>query len=181
VERVSRISRQILSFHRESTVHVEVDLVHLMEDVLALNKRELLDRDLQIVRDWKDKVTVYAFPAQLRQVFSNLIRNAIEASARGAEIRIRISRRTLHRKPTECGARITVADKGVGIASQNLHKVFDAFFTTKDLKGTGVGLWLSSTIVQEHRGRIQLRSSTQAERSGTCVSVLLPEGGSSPD
>jgi two-component system NtrC family sensor kinase len=45
------------------------------------------------------------------------------------------------------------------------------------LKGTGIGLWLSSTIVQEHRGRIQIRSNTQEKRSGTCLSVLLPERG----
>jgi two-component system, NtrC family, sensor kinase len=177
VERVSRISRQILSFHRESTEQVAVNLSDLMEDVLALNNRELVDRRLRIVKEWKGQIAIHAFPAQLRQVFSNLIRNAIEASHRGGEIRIRISRCILYREPRESGARVTICDTGVGIHPQNLHKVFDAFFTTKELKGTGVGLWLSSTIVQEHRGRIQIRSSTQAKRSGTCLSVLLPERG----
>lgn len=177
LERVSRISRQILSFHRESSVQVAVDLCDLMEDVLALNNRELVDRRLSVVKEWKAQVIVHAFPAQLRQVFSNVIRNAIEASGRGAAIRIRISKCTLYREPSEPGARVTISDSGVGIHSQNLPKVFDAFFTTKDLKGTGVGLWLSSTIVQEHRGRIQLKSSTQANHSGTCLSILLPERG----
>jgi two-component system, NtrC family, sensor kinase len=175
VERVSRISRQILSFHRESTEQVAVNLSDLLEDVLALNNRELVDRRLRIVKEWKGKVIIHAFPAQLRQVFSNVIRNAIEASHRGSEIRIRITRCMLYREPREPGARVTISDTGVGIGPQNRHKVFDAFFTTKELKGTGVGLWLSSAIVQEHRGRIQLRSSTQPKRSGTCLSVLLPE------
>jgi two-component system NtrC family sensor kinase len=177
VERVSRISRQILSFHRESTEQVAVDLSDLLEDVLALNNRELIDRRLRVVKEWKGPVTIHAFPAQLRQVFSNLIRNAIEASYRGAVIRIRISRCVVYREPREPGARVTISDTGVGIHPQNRHKVFDAFFTTKELKGTGIGLWLSSTIVQEHRGRIQIRSNTQEKRSGTCLSVLLPERG----
>jgi signal transduction histidine kinase len=177
VQRVSRIARQILSFHREASAPLAVDLVELMEDVLALNNRDVVDKNLCIVKEWKGPVTINGFPAQLRQVFSNLIRNAIEASERDAKIRIRISRCTLYREPREPGARVTISDNGVGILSENLHKVFDAFFTTKELKGSGIGLWLSSTIIQEHRGRIQLRSRTQAKRSGTCLSVILPETG----
>ena len=69
---------------------------------------------------------------------------------------------------------MTVADSGIGIAKENIARVFDAFFTTKELKGTGVGLWLSSTIVQEHGGRIQLKTSVRPDRTGTSISVLLP-------
>jgi two-component system, NtrC family, sensor kinase len=175
VQRVSRIARQILTFHREAAAPVVLDLAELMEDVLALNNREVVDNNLDIVKDWEGSITIHGFPAQLRQVFSNLIRNAIEASGKNARIRIRISRCHLYREPQGRGARVTVADNGVGIPAANLHKIFDAFFTTKELKGSGIGLWLSSTIVQEHGGRIQLRSSTQPARSGTCVSVILPE------
>jgi signal transduction histidine kinase len=176
VQRVSRITRQILSFHRESFAPIVVDLAELMEDVLALNNREVVDKNLNVVKEWAGPVTVQGFPAQLRQVFSNLIRNAIEASERRAKIRIKISRCTLYREPQVRGARVTISDDGIGIARENLYKIFDAFFTTKELKGSGVGLWLSSTIVQEHGGRIQIRSSTGQKRSGTCLSVLLPEG-----
>ncbi len=88
-----------------------------------------------------------------------------------------MSKGTLYREPRERGARVTISDDGVGILPENLQKIFDAFFTTKELKGSGIGLWLSSTIVQEHRGRIQLRSSTNPNRSGTCLSVTLPEAG----
>jgi two-component system NtrC family sensor kinase len=176
VERVSRIARQILSFHRESATPVLVDLSELMDDVLALNNRDIIERHLNIFKQWEGPVTIHGFPAQLRQVFSNLIRNAIEASNAGDTIRVRISRSVLYREPRERGARITISDNGAGIAPENLAKVFDAFFTTKELRGSGIGLWLSSAIVQEHRGLIKLRSSTQPSRSGTCVSVLLPEG-----
>jgi two-component system, NtrC family, sensor kinase len=178
VARVSRIARQILSFHRESATQVLVDLSELMEDVLALNNRDILEKRLKIVKQWEGPVTIHGFPAQLRQVFSNLIRNAIEASHAGEKIQVRISRRALYREPREPGARVTISDQGVGIAPENLARVFDAFFTTKELRGSGVGLWLSLSIVLQHRGLIRLRSSTNPSHSGTCVSVLLPEGSS---
>jgi two-component system, NtrC family, sensor kinase len=180
VQRVSRITRQILSFHREAAAPLVVDLAELMEDVLALNNREVVDKNLQVIKEWQEPVKIQAFPAQLRQVFSNLVRNAIEASHRYAKIRIKISKCTLYREPREPGARVTISDDGVGIQPENLHKIFDAFFTTKELKGSGIGLWLSATIVQEHRGQIQLRSSTKPGRSGTCLSVILPEAGAQP-
>lgn len=175
VSRVSRIARQILSFNRESGTPIEVKLSELLEDVLAVHNRELVDKNLQVVRDFDESVRVQAFPAQLRQVFLNLVRNAIEASHRDTKIRIKISGCTIYRGKRQQGARITVSDCGVGIPRENLRKVFDAFFTTKELKGTGVGLWLSSTIVQEHGGRIQIKSSTYPKASGTCVSVVLPQ------
>ena len=109
VERVSRIARQILSFHRESATQVPVDLSELMEDVLALNNRDIFERHLKIVKQWESPVTIRGFPAQLRQVFSNLIRNAIEASDAGATIRVRISKSVLYREP-----------KGAGSSSHNL-------------------------------------------------------------
>jgi two-component system, NtrC family, sensor kinase len=174
VARVSRISRQILSFHRESAAPIHVDLGSLIDDVLALNNRALLEKELVVDREWTSEVLVEGFPAQLRQVFSNIVRNAIDASLTGGRIRIRVTPTVLMRDVKEPAARISVVDNGVGIPKKNLEKIFDAFFTTKELKGTGVGLWLSSTIVHEHRGQIQIRSSDEVGRSGTCISVLLP-------
>jgi two-component system, NtrC family, sensor kinase len=174
VSRVSRIARQILAFNRESKETTPVRLFELLEDVLALNNRALLANNLQIEKDWDESIVIHGFPAQLRQVFSNLLRNAIEASPSGGTIRVKIS--GCHSRPKAPGqtARVTFADRGVGIARENLKRVFEAFFTTKELKGSGIGLWLSNTIVQEHRGRIQVRSSIRPPVTGTCVSVLLP-------
>ena len=174
VERVSRISRQILSFHRDSAAPVEVELGHLMDDVLALANRDLVNKKLSVRREWDGVTVIDAFPAQLRQVFSNIIRNAIEASPQEAQIRVSISSCKIFSRGSAPGVRVTICDAGPGIPRNNLSRIFEAFFTTKELKGTGVGLWLSSTIVQEHGGRIQVRSSTLPQRSGTCISVLLP-------
>lgn len=174
LERVSRISRQILSFNRESSSPVEIRVSEIIEDVLALNNRAVVDKTLQIEREWKGSLFIHGFPAQLRQVFSNLVRNAIEASLPGGQVRVRISASKLRRHLERSAVRITIADRGVGIPPENIKRIFDAFFTTKDLKGSGVGLWLSSSIVHEHGGHLRVRSSTQPSRSGTCMSVVLP-------
>jgi signal transduction histidine kinase len=171
LSRVSRIARQILSFNRESAMAVPANVADLLEDVLALNNRALAEKQLRIKKDWEGSYVVCGFPAQLRQVFSNLIRNAIEASFTGKEIRLRISGMTRWGEPA---VRVTIHDHGIGIPNQARKQIFDAFFTTKELKGSGIGLWLSANIVQEHRGRIQVRSSTAAANPGTCVSVILP-------
>jgi signal transduction histidine kinase len=172
--RVSRIARQILSFNRESSVPVEVRVNEIMEDVLALNNRAVVEKGLRIEQEWETPPSIQGFPSQLRQVFSNLLRNAIEASFRDGKIKIRISATRLGRHFEQPAVRVIIADQGVGIPVENMKRIFDAFFTTKDLKGSGVGLWLSSSIVHEHRGHLRVRSNTLPPRSGTCISVVLP-------
>lgn len=174
VARVSRIAKQILTFHRESNTPVWVDLGSLIEDVLALNNRALAEKDLGVSKEWKAQLGIEGFPAQLRQVFLNILQNAVDASPKGSLIRIRMTSIQTTDASQEPAVRVIVADSGVGIAKENRGKVFDAFFTTKELKGTGIGLWLSSSIVQEHGGRIQIKSSTHPNKSGTSVSVKLP-------
>jgi signal transduction histidine kinase len=146
--------------------------------VLALNNRSIVAKSLVIEKEWDETVVVRGFPAQLRQVFSNLLQNAIEASQSGKKIRLRISGPHLGHAENSF-ARISFADYGGGIPKDHIDRVFEAFFTTKELKGSGIGLWLSNTIVQEHQGRIQVKSCTRSSRSGTCVSVLLPRDASS--
>lgn len=174
LSRVSRISRQILSFNRESSLPVLVNVCEIVDDVLALNNRGIVDRGIEINKKWQHELCVEGFPAQLRQVFSNLVRNALEASASGGSVCIKVSQSRFSGGQRAPAVRVTIADHGVGIPLENKPRIFEAFFTTKDLKGSGVGLWLSSTIVNEHGGRLQVRSSTQPSRSGTCMSVLLP-------
>jgi signal transduction histidine kinase len=174
LSRVSRIVRQILSFNRESSSPVPVHLYELLEDVLALNNRAIVEKNLQVIKHWNEATVIHGYPAQLRQVFSNLLRNAVEASSPGKRICLRISACHQWSKQKEPSARITFSDEGVGIPTRNVDRIFEAFFTTKELKGSGVGLWLSSTIIQEHQGHIQVRSSTRPGQSGTCISVLLP-------
>jgi two-component system NtrC family sensor kinase len=172
--RVARITRQILSFNRESSSPVEILISEIIEDVLALTNRAILDKQLRVKTEWDASLRIHGFPAQLRQVFSNVVRNAIEASFAGGELRIRTSDSALGRGQREPAVRVTIADRGLGIPRESLGRIFDAFYTTKDLKGSGVGLWLSSTIIHEHGGRIRVRSCTNPGRSATCISIVIP-------
>jgi len=117
---------------------------------------------------------IEGYPAQLRQVFSNLLRNAVEASEPGNRLVLKVSHCSRWSDGRELAARVSFADEGVGIPAENIERIFEAFFTTKELRGSGIGLWLSNSIIQEHRGRIQVRSCTRKTASGTCMSVLLP-------
>ncbi len=174
VQRVSRITRQILSFHRESAFVIPIEIGELLEDVLALSNRAIIEKHIEVQKEWNSTQAVYGFPAQLRQVFSNLLRNSIDASPVGTRILLRSSDIIHWGALQERAVRVTFSDQGSGIPQANLTRIFEAFFTTKGLKGSGVGLWLSATIVQEHRGKIQIRSCTHAPRSGTCFSIVLP-------
>ncbi len=95
VARVSRIARQILSFHRDTASPISVNISALLEDVLALNNRGIEEKHLRVRQEGDRTISVNGFPAQLRQVFSNLVRNAIEASEDGMEIRIKVSHASL--------------------------------------------------------------------------------------
>jgi len=176
LERVARITKQILSFNRESSKPIAIRVGQIIEDVLALNNRAVVEKRLRIRTELDATVPIGGFPAQLRQVFSNLIRNAIEASFPDGEIRIRTSESKFWYGTAAPAVRISIADQGIGIPRENITRIFDAFFTTKDLKGSGIGLWLCSNIVREHGGSIRVRSTDQPSRSGTCLSVLLPAG-----
>jgi len=117
---------------------------------------------------------ILCFEGEIRQVLSNLISNAIDAIP-GAGGRLLIRSRSGHEWSTDrSGLVITIADTGCGMNSATLKKIFDPFFSTKDIGGTGLGLWISSEIVQRHQGSLRVRSSTRANQCGTVFTLFLP-------
>jgi signal transduction histidine kinase len=84
--------------------------------------------------------------------------------------------RYAHDHANVLGLRITIADNGAGIAPENMSRIFEPFFSTKETKGTGLGLWVSQGIVQKHGGEIRLRSSKHTDHHGTCFVIFLPVG-----
>jgi signal transduction histidine kinase len=147
----------------------------LIEEVLSVYGRKLEEKNIQVDKHFGDVDELRAFPSELRQVFSNLVFNAVEALPEGGKVSIRV-RRAIGKlgKP---GIRITVADNGSGIAPENMPRIFEPFFTTKASKGTGLGLWVSHGIVHKHEGTIRARSSIDVLRHGTCFTVFLPYTG----
>jgi signal transduction histidine kinase len=117
---------------------------------------------------------VRGFPGELRQVFLNLISNAIQAMASGGTLRLRVADAT-DPETQRRGIAISVIDTGNGIRPQDAEHLFQPFFTTKSAKGTGLGLWISKGIVQKYEGRIAFRSvHGSGGRACTCFRVFLP-------
>jgi signal transduction histidine kinase len=169
--RIARVTKQSLSFHRDSERAIAIDVGELVAEVVSLFERPAARRRVRLALSRESAVNVCGFPGQLSQVFGNLIRNATEAAPPGSQVAVRV--RSIHRGGNK-GARITIHDCGPGISEAIRDKLFDPFFTTKDLKGSGLGLWVSKTLVVKHQGTIRFRSSTSTHKTGTTFEVYLP-------
>ena len=174
LNRISRITKQTLSFHRDTTMPVEVSVSDLMENVLDLYRAQIVEKEIDLQKRFESHGSIKAFPGQIRQVFSNLIANALDASQVRGKLVIHIYNSQSWRGIALKGARIVICDNGTGIIAENRKRIFDAFFTTKEQKGSGLGLWLSLGIVNAHHGVIRVRSSHNPKGHGSCFSVFLP-------
>jgi signal transduction histidine kinase len=110
----------------------------------------------------------------MRQVFLNLIGNAIEAMPDGGILSIRLYSSVDYRNGFSPGFRVSVFDSGTGIDPGHKRKIFEPFFSTKNTKGTGLGLWVTRGIVQKHEGSLHFRSIFSGDRALTCFSVFIP-------
>jgi len=176
--RISRVTKQTLSFHRDTRAPEAIDVGNLVADVVDLFQKSAVTRHIRVAFDSRPTLTIYGYPGQLGQVFGNLVRNAAEAAPPDSEISVRV--RPVHRGGRE-GARVTVHDRGNGIPDNVRKLMFDPFFTTKELRGSGLGLWVSRNLVMKHHGTIRFRSSTRPQCSGTTFEVFLPVGGLTPE
>jgi PAS domain S-box-containing protein len=177
--RVTHISRAMLGLYRESRAPVPVDLKEIIEDILLLMDHRFQELNVTVRSELPGAIIVDAFPAELRQVFTNLITNAAEASHVGGEVRISASplpagiNSSGQKVPS--GALVVIADNGTGISKDVMPQLFQPFFTTKGERGTGLGLWVSRGIIHKHGGTIDLTSETGEKEHGTVVSVFLAE------
>jgi PAS domain S-box-containing protein len=173
LKRVSHITRQTLSFYRESKQPIQVVLPELLDDVLELQMRTLNKSHISVRREYTSPATVMGFPVELRQVFLNLINNAVQAMPDGGVLGIRVREATDWSRNLR-GALISVIDSGQGIHPAIADQLFQPFFSTKSTKGTGLGLWISNGIVQKYNGRIGYRSVNTGKGNITCFQVFLP-------
>jgi len=170
--RVSAMATQTLKFYRDTNKAVLVDVRELLESVLALYGPRLTAADIRVMREFDTSRGVVAKAGELRQLFANLVGNAIDAMRAGGTLRLRVRQAATHPFPHH--VRVSVADTGTGIPYELRSKVFEPFISTKGDTGTGLGLWVSKEIIENHGGAIRLRSSTNPHRHGTTFSVYLP-------
>jgi PAS domain S-box-containing protein len=187
VLRVAAIAQQMLGFVREGSSASPLNVAATLDDVLKLYLRQLNAKRIQVEKQYDRGVEIRGFAGELRQLFSNLILNALDALEIGGRLTLHVAHgrewsneggNGAHRT----GARITIADSGSGIEPADLTHIFEPFYSTKGDSGTGLGLWLSHGIVQKHEGSIRVRSRTTAGSSGTVFSIFLPDSvGRVPD
>ncbi|GAA3751812.1 sensor histidine kinase [Terriglobus aquaticus] len=164
---LGRIASQTLSFAKLSQESRPIDLVTLAEAALRIHQRTVEARRIHLVRKLPRELTASIQASRILQVLSNLIGNALEAMPDEGQLTFRI------RKCSGC-VEFVVADNGSGIAPEAMEKLFRPFFTTKETGGNGLGLSLSKRIVEDHGGKISVRSSVHPRRHGSVFKVRLP-------
>ena len=178
LSRVCQIATQTLRFHRQAVRATHITAAGLVNAVLTLYQGRLANSNIRVDAAYATATAVLCFENDIRQVLNNLIANAIDAMRQsGGRLIVRAHDATL-RSPSDPqgrrGVRITIADTGHGMSPTVQSHLFEPFYTTKDLNGTGLGLWISSGIVTRHQGRLTFRSSEHPTHHGTIFSLFLP-------
>ena len=174
--RAADITAQGLKFHRQSSYPASANVIHIMQSVLALFKEKLRVARVEVGLETQDAPELLCFAVELRQVFANLIGNAVEAIKNGGNITIRVRPGT-DWQTGDRGVRITIADTGSGMSLETRKRMFEAFYTTKGSGGSGLGLWVTGRIVRKHRGHIHVRSRLGAQLGGTAFTLVFPYAG----
>ena len=184
LDRATQISRSLLGMYRESRTPVSLDVSNLLESVLLLLQHRFAQTRLQLETHLLSPAMVTGFPVELRQVFTNLLANAAEASPNGGKITVSVVSTSAPQDDSphieRPGVLVTIEDQGAGISEEIRNQLFQPFFSTKGEAGTGLGLWVSKGIVQKHDGSIELVSHTDPQNHGTAISVFLPHGAPTP-
>jgi signal transduction histidine kinase len=167
LKHVTNLSKTALGFYRTSNKIQVVDMGVVVESVTSIYRRAMDKKNLRLVLQLRPEIQVMGLEAELKQVVSNLVSNAMDACPQRGSLCIRV----------RCVAgqvQLSIADTGSGIPAADTHRIFEPFFTANKANGTGLGLWISQQIIERHKGRIRVYSSTREGKSFSVFSVLLP-------
>ena len=170
--RVSQVAAHTLRFHRLSTNALAMQPDRLVEEVLELYAGRLVNYNIDVRRDYAAGLTFTSFKGDVRQVLNNIVGNALDFMRNGGFLTVR-TREATRWSTGQKGIRITIADNGPGMARDARPHLFDAFFTTKGIHGTGLGLWISCRIVHKHRGYIRAYNAVGGG-TGAVFQLWLP-------
>jgi signal transduction histidine kinase len=170
LRRIANLTQHTLGFRSQAGRFTSVDVPILFDEVLDTYTSKLKSRSVHIVRKHCGTSRVQAVEGELRQIVSNLVTNGIDAVPPNGSMFIRTAGPIMldGKQPM---MRITVADSGTGICREGMQRIFEAFYTTKESVGTGLGLWATRELVRKHKGRIRVRSCLGR---GTVFTVWLP-------
>lgn len=177
VARMSEIVQQTLRFHRASTKPAVTNINEILDSVLSLHRGKVRGLQVAVDRRYRGEVDLFCFSGEMRQLFANLIGNALDAvPSQGGRLIVEARYSRSWTDPSVAGIRVVVADTGCGMTASTRRRIFEPFFTTKEATGTGLGLWVSAEIVVKHHGNVRVRSRSvvDGEKSGTVFMVFLP-------
>jgi PAS domain S-box-containing protein len=177
LSRVCQIATQTLRFHRQAVRATNVTAADLVDAVLNLYQGRLANSSIRVEATYATQTRILCFENDIRQALNNLIANAIDAMRQGGRLIVRAHDTTDNSDGYPAGRqgiRITIADTGHGMSPEVRARLFEPFYTTKDLNGTGLGLWISAGIVKRHQGRLTFRSTQHPIHHGTIFSLFLP-------
>jgi signal transduction histidine kinase len=166
------ITKQTLSFYRESQQPTLLSLSDILDNVVELQARKLQLNRIVLEKDFRIAGQIQGFSVELRQVFLNIISNAIQAMPDGGHLRLKVTESRA--RNGHSGIRVDICDTGVGIKPEHAARIFEPFFSTKEVKGTGLGLWISRGIIQKYGGAIRFRTARFNSGCVTCFSVFIP-------
>ncbi|MEN0047118.1 MAG: two-component regulator propeller domain-containing protein [Bacteroidota bacterium] len=165
-KRITKIVNGLKTFthQAEQTFYLE-NIVSLIEEALLILGGKIKDKQLEIIKDILEKLEIECQGGKIIQVFVNILDNAIDAVEQNGRIHVQM-------KTQDKQVRISIQDNGKGMDEMTLRRIYDPFFTTKEVgKGTGLGLTVSHGIIKMHGGHIEVESSIGAETNFT---ILLP-------
>ncbi len=175
--RVSEIAQQTLRFYKPSTSPAVANVAEILDSMLTLHSGRIHTLQVNVRRRYSEEVDLYCLSGALRQVFANLITNALDALGDQGRLYIR-AYPSRSWKDGRMGVRVVVADDGSGMTDAVRRRIYEPFFTTKLATGTGLGLWVTQDILSKHEGTIAVRSRCEDARpSGTVFMLFFPEGG----
>jgi PAS domain S-box-containing protein len=173
LSRVSVVANQLVNFFARSSQSRVVSCNDLLVSVLTLYGLMFEKADIRVERRLCPGHLIYCRDGDIRQALNAVIANAVEAMPKGGRLLLRCRAATDWRTNRR-GVILTVADTGTGIDPKTRSQIFDAFFTTRSLGGSGLGLWIVTEIMKRHDGAVHLRSSQHPRSRGTVVSLFLP-------
>ncbi len=174
INRISQIAHEVMKQYRFTATMEDTNVPNLLRSVVDFYQPRFGGRGISIEARYCANGDIAVYPGPLRQAFSNLLLNAADSMPDGGTMHARIALAHEWSGKGRRGLRVTFADRGGGIASEDLNKIFDLFFTTKGEEGTGLGLSLVKDTVMKHDGVLRVRSSTKLGHSGSIFAMFLP-------
>ncbi len=168
LNRASHVAKRTLSFSRHTNIRGPLLLSDLIDEVLALYVNSIDRLGIRLLKEYRTEALVVADSNEAKQVIAHLISNALDACTKNGRLRVKTVVSTWSGVSR---VRVTIADTGIGIAKEHMSKIFEPFFSTKTVAGTGLGLWMTKRIVDNCDGCVHVRSTVG---KGTVVIVCWP-------